>query len=192
MKIIYKQCPRCESKDTLKILYGMPSREIFESGKYWIGGCCILIDEDGEILDPEYHCKSCGYEWSKKQAIDDWYRSIEVLKVSIGSCFVKTAKVVIDFKGSNIQWGPVFPNEELKNKKDLSKKDIDMILRELITSDFLKWKAKYINEEILDGTQWEIEYIMKNKLRKIHGSNDYPNGWSKFTCLLEGLTGLEV
>ena len=30
MRIIYKQCPRCGSKDTLKIIYGMPTVELFE------------------------------------------------------------------------------------------------------------------------------------------------------------------
>ncbi|MGG4474618.1 hypothetical protein ABEW70_15885, partial [Heyndrickxia faecalis] len=33
MGINYKQCPKCGSKNTLKILYGMPTREVFQKQK---------------------------------------------------------------------------------------------------------------------------------------------------------------
>ena len=33
MGINYKQCPKCGSKNTLKILYGMPTKEVFQKQK---------------------------------------------------------------------------------------------------------------------------------------------------------------
>ena len=57
----YKQCPKCGSKNSGEIIYGMPSYELFqeaEAGKVKLGGCCI-----GEN-DPDYFCKDCGHEWS--------------------------------------------------------------------------------------------------------------------------------
>jgi len=72
--INYKQCPKCGSKNSVKIVYGMPSHELFqeaEAGKVKLGGCCII--EGG----PEYFCKDCENEWNKEQAIDAAYGKIK-------------------------------------------------------------------------------------------------------------------
>jgi len=40
----YKKCPKCGSKNSVKIVYGMPSFKLFqeaEAGKVKLGGCCI-------------------------------------------------------------------------------------------------------------------------------------------------------
>ncbi|MBL4933201.1 hypothetical protein [Clostridium paridis] len=67
MRVIYKQCPKCGSKNTLKIIYGFPSHELLlevEAGEVKLGGCCIF---EG---NPEYYCKDCKCEWSREQAIE--------------------------------------------------------------------------------------------------------------------------
>lgn len=67
MAINYRQCPKCGSKDTLKIIYGMPTHEAFEGaevGKFKLGGCYITVN------GPEHSCKDCEYEWSREQAIE--------------------------------------------------------------------------------------------------------------------------
>ncbi len=72
MKPDIKKCPRCGSKDVVEIIYGMPTEELFKEiqkkDNYWLGGCCINL----ETPDPDYHCKSCGYEWlsSKNEKIN--------------------------------------------------------------------------------------------------------------------------
>ncbi|MCB5936185.1 hypothetical protein LI012_09690 [Caldibacillus thermoamylovorans] len=46
MGINYKQCPKCGSKNTIKILYGMPTKEVFqkaEAGEIKLGGCRIIV-----------------------------------------------------------------------------------------------------------------------------------------------------
>ena len=55
------KCPRCGSEDVLPIVYGYPSRELFEeslAGRVKLGGCVVWPGV------PEFHCKACEHEWS--------------------------------------------------------------------------------------------------------------------------------
>lgn len=57
----YKICPKCGSEDSIKILYGYPSREgimLEAAGKVKLGGCLIYTE-----YTPEYHCNNCENEW---------------------------------------------------------------------------------------------------------------------------------
>ena len=83
MAINYKKCPKCGSKNLVKIVYGIPSYELFqeaEVGKVKLGGCVII---EG---NPEYFCIDCEHEWNREQAIDEAYNKtaedfIEMLKM---------------------------------------------------------------------------------------------------------------
>lgn len=47
MGITYKKCPICGSKNSVKIVYSMPTYELFleaEAGKVKLGGCVISLD----------------------------------------------------------------------------------------------------------------------------------------------------
>lgn len=60
-------CPRCGSKKTAKILYGMPvmSPELEEQlnrGDVVLGGCCITD------CDPVYHCNKCKKDFGAPTA----------------------------------------------------------------------------------------------------------------------------
>ncbi|GAB6174529.1 hypothetical protein JCM15765_40070 [Paradesulfitobacterium aromaticivorans] len=48
------------------------------------------------------------------------------------------------------------------------------------------WKQRYVDKNILDGTQWEltIEFEKGNKLRK-YGSNGYPPHWKKMLAVFK-------
>jgi len=51
------KCPKCNSTEILKILYGdFPIPEKDEK-EVWYGGG-IITDKD-----PNWHCKNCGHEW---------------------------------------------------------------------------------------------------------------------------------
>ena len=46
-KQYFKQCPECNSKDVIPIMYGMPDPEMqkkYDQGKIKLGGCSIDID----------------------------------------------------------------------------------------------------------------------------------------------------
>lgn len=53
-------CPKCGSKEVVRIVYGLPSPELMEEanrGKVALGGCCISGN------DPQWHCNGCEHEW---------------------------------------------------------------------------------------------------------------------------------
>jgi len=55
-----RRCPRCNSEDTVPIVYGYPGPELAEAsmrGEVALGGCVVFPDA------PEYTCRSCGHEW---------------------------------------------------------------------------------------------------------------------------------
>jgi hypothetical protein len=59
------QCPKCNTnKDVIPIMYGLPDKKLIKMhdlGKIHHHGCEI----GGDM--PEWHCKSCGFEWGKIQ-----------------------------------------------------------------------------------------------------------------------------
>lgn len=51
-----------------------------------------------------------------------------------------------------------------------------------------KWHKLYIDYGILDGTEWLLEYKVKDKrCRHIHGSNAYPDNFDEFMQVLSVL-----
>jgi len=97
----YKKCPECGSKNSVKIVYGMPSFKLFqeaEAGKVKLGGCCII--EGG----PEYHCKDCNNEWNREQVLDIAYGQIRGLKASVGGYFGGYYHVTIDLTNLKTMW----------------------------------------------------------------------------------------
>jgi hypothetical protein len=60
-----KRCPRCGSDDVLPIVYGLPSRQMFEDardGRIILGGeasaSAVFIGQS-----PAYGCDVCDYRW---------------------------------------------------------------------------------------------------------------------------------
>jgi len=52
-----KDCPKCKSKNVLKIEYGLPlDTDGLDSGVY-LGGCEV------SNLSPNWHCADCSWEW---------------------------------------------------------------------------------------------------------------------------------
>ena len=57
-------CPKCKSKKTIPISYGMPSRDMLKedkAGRLLLGGCVMNFD------NPKWHCKKCGHAWKPKR-----------------------------------------------------------------------------------------------------------------------------
>ncbi|MCR4638481.1 MAG: hypothetical protein K5677_04550 [Ruminococcus sp.] len=43
-----------------------------------------------------------------------------------------------------------------------------------------EWKKDYVNNDILDGTQWSLDInLTNNRKRSYNGSNDYPPYWNE-------------
>jgi hypothetical protein len=52
-----KICPKCNSRDIDRIIYGFPIGRCEET-KVRFGGCFV------GPTDPEFACNSCGFAWS--------------------------------------------------------------------------------------------------------------------------------
>lgn len=60
----YERCPKCGSKNSVKIIYGKPNSQLFKKAELEeikLGGCVLSKDS------PDYFCKDCGNEWSRRQ-----------------------------------------------------------------------------------------------------------------------------
>jgi hypothetical protein len=52
-----RKCPACGAENLVRIVYGMPSADLFEkaeAGLIALGGCCVTAD------DPSWRCMSCN------------------------------------------------------------------------------------------------------------------------------------
>ena len=184
MAINYKQCPKCGLKNSLKIIYGMPTYEVFErakAGEFKLGGCCIIES------NPEYYCKDCEYEWNRVQAIDAAYGGIKKLKASVGGYFGGYYYVDIDLITRRVSWSHWGDREEDTIHKTIRPATAKRLVDELKLVSLLDWKAKYIEPGICDGTHWSIELIKDGRDIKKYGNNKFPEEWDAFCSIIRWL-----
>ncbi|HBV88281.1 MAG TPA: hypothetical protein DEF42_16915 [Desulfosporosinus sp.] len=185
MTIIYKKCLKCGSKNSVNIVYGMPSYELYqeaEAGKVKLG-CCLL-----EPSNPEYACKDCEHEWNREQAIDHAYRKIKTIKASVGGYFGGYYDVTIDLRNLETTWNFYEGEVEETSKKSIRVSTAEAFLEELKILNLLKWKAKYIETGVCDGTQWSVEILTEGRSIKKNGDNKFPEEWQLFCRLLRKIT----
>ena len=78
-------------------------------------------------------------------------------------------------------------NHEEFNRPILSE-EWDEFWKVIDDLDAWRWGKDYFNQEVLDGTQWELVIDRKGKRRRrIFGSNDYP---PNFKVLLDAINKL--
>ena len=187
MKLIWKQCPKCGSKNTVKIVYGYPSYKTFqkyEAGKIRLGGCCVV---DGS---PEYFCRDCENEWNRAQVIDAAYNKLRTITASVGGYFGECYDVEIDFADLRVSWkcsGNGVRVKETRKRISISAKE--HFIEQLIKTDILNWKAKYEDLEILDGTDWSVEINTDGKNIRKYGINRFPETWDLFCKLISETAG---
>jgi len=194
-----KKCPACGATDTIKILYGMPTHESFESserGELVLGGCC------GLDINPTRHCKVCGQDFGGR----DLFHLFDMIsfEFSVGGYFGTSHFIFIDGRRKNkvIRYaktpGGMYinlknPKNEINLHPDVVLKEIPLIsehwlafIEELTVLEISCWKDKYYDNDICDGTQWKlmIRFNHRNKISKC-GSNEYPPYWNKFVKIIK-------
>ena len=121
---------------------------------------------------------------------------IEVLDFSIGGFFGGYERIVLQNNKLHHQFfeRSFYEDEEPDKVLSLttpSTKDWEEFWQ---TIDVLKvwgWKKDYYNEDIKDGTQWNLRIKKKGKRgRKIFGSNDYPEPKGTFNSFIKALNKL--
>ncbi|MGE4274171.1 MAG: hypothetical protein AB7E31_15125 [Desulfitobacterium sp.] len=172
-------CPQCGSRETAKILYGMPTwspelDEQINKGGIVLGGCCITR------CDPVYRCNKCKKDFGAPTAdleadttsfyfslggYFDGYQSVTVTKIDNGAVMIYT---------------PGYALESETIEKQLSTDEWLSFIHSLYRCYITDWKKRYVDPHVLDGTQWElIVSFLNGKSLKIHGSNRYPIHWTK-------------
>lgn len=182
MSINFKQCHKCGSKNTLKIIYGLPGPVLFqdaEAGKIKLGGCCI---EEG---DPEYACKACGFEWNYNQAVDTAYNKIKAITAFVGGHFGGSYMVKIDLINLSLDWIHWVEGEEIDAyQKHLRVETVARFIDHLKSVRLLNWKYKYEKPNVCDGTKWSVEIFREGRTLIKSGSNAYPDEWNQFCSII--------
>ncbi|WP_377891664.1 hypothetical protein [Alkalihalobacillus sp. R86527] len=187
MTIKYSVCPVCGSKQSARIIYGMPTRDVLpqvERGEVLLGGGSL------PTLNKEYHCKSCEFEWSRDEAVAHAYRKINKVKAYVGGFFgcsyqvewvLKTGEVTYLEWENSMGEDPITINTIYENLHSIDS---------LQSTNVLRWKKDYQPEQpILDGTSWSVEIQTDDKVIEKHGSNAYPKTWDQFCELMEEVSG---
>jgi len=184
----YRKCPKCGSCNSVKIVYGMSSFELFqeaEAGKVKLGGCCII---EGS---PEYYCKDCNNEWNREQLLDIAYGQIRGLKASVGGYFGGYYHVSIDLKNLKTTWMFKEGASEESSTRSIRTKTAEDFINCLKEIDLLNWKARYIEPGVCDGTQWRVKIITDGRTFSKFGVNKFPEKWKQFCKVIKRITGKE-
>jgi len=85
----------------------------------------------------------------------------------------------------------LFESNIVLNSTTPSTKDWEQFWQTVDTLKVWSWKKEYNDEDVLDGTQWELRIKIQGKRgRKIFGSNAYPEPKGTFKSFIKGLNKL--
>ena len=165
-------CPQCGSRNTASILWGLPAMDDNLQEKLYnkevILGGCLTTDND-----PTYHCNTCKKDFGAPTA----EKEMNIIKVrfSLGGFFGGYHEINL-IKTSD---GALASYEQVSRKMNID--EWIHFAHELFKCHIADWKKQYVDPNVLDGTQWELEVIFSSgKPLKIYGCNLYPPHWKSF------------
>ena len=193
------KCPHCGSRNTGRIVYGLPafSEELqkkLDAGRLRLGGCCIshVHGKNGEMigLDPQCFCNDCEKEFgmppylvSKEKTSAEAYADI-VTEVSFsdGGFFQGFSKLSIRKTPEEKTLLEVCPPHTLPEESmhyELSINEWKRLIEHLYCKLFLdEWKHSYDDPDVQDGEQWTLEIKCTNdRTMEYYGSNAFPPYW---------------
>ncbi len=193
------KCPFCGSTSTARILYGLPlfSEKLekqLNEGKLTLGGCCIkTVDINGVRvqIDPTRKCNKCKKEFgtppvlmSKDQISGEYYSDIITsIEFEVGGYFGGYTKTTVskDDKGAMVTVTKPHEDESTAVKLHITLYKWNKLINWLYEYMFVhEWKKKYVDPDVLDGTQWSLDIEMTSgRKRSYYGSNKYPPYWEE-------------
>ena len=194
------KCPRCGSKNTARILYGMPaySEEMerkLNEGKLYLGGCCVTEH------DPARHCNECYRNFAtppvieKEGVIEDYRDIVTGISFSCGGFFggetsieIKRTKEGIMVRVNRYSFDPKeLPEKSYPMEYKITEMRWQRLVNKLYTNLYVhEWKKKYVDYGVLDGEQWNLEISLTGRRKRTYyGSNDYPPYWKELNQLLK-------
>lgn len=111
------------------------------------------------------------------------------LRASVEGYFGGYYDVMIHYQNKKLTWKYSLDGDSIE--KELSDTDITTFMSGLKVVDLLKWKRRYEEPNMLDGTQWEVEIIREKRNLKRSGSNKFPAEWEYFCKLIRTISGSE-
>ncbi|WP_218240498.1 hypothetical protein, partial [Pseudomonas sp. 2822-17] len=55
----------------------------------------------------------------------------------------------------------------------------------------LDWKRQYVEPDVMDGTNWQVELVRDGRNIYKQGNNKFPRGWEELCHAIKELTGQE-
>ena len=183
-----KKCPKCGSREVAPILYGMPAfdeelERQLDNQELYLGGCKV------SEVDPQYHCFGCGKDVGtpptliSRRGAEDYREIVTAIRFNDGGYFGGYEEVLIKKTTSGIisDYTPSFQREAMPVRRELTEKEWAKLLDRLFCKLYVhEWKKQYVDPDILDGEQWELEIrLTGRRVRNYYGSNDYPPYWNE-------------
>lgn len=153
----------------------------------------IDVMRDYLVAAEEYY-KSIGgkYEPSKLEqkaaAFDSNIDHICSIKVEYGGFFGGAEERTLTRDGDKIVVERFFYNGALEDEKKLYEgMEWHDLIDELTYIHMGEWRSKYVDPNVLDGTQWSVDITYDNGTRPKHfyGSNKFPYNFDRFLEFME-------
>lgn len=148
-----EECPLCNKKELIPIVYGFPGPELFEEsekGLVKLGGCCLPHPHYQGIV--YYYCNNCKKDI--KMGIKNNKNIFRILKKGAFYCEHEEDVLIIDSKKDNVILNP---ESEFCFKFSIPYEDIQRIKNIIKENPYiLKMKDVPMPEYILDGTYNEF------------------------------------
>lgn len=186
------KCPKCGSKEVAPILHGMPAwsedlEQKLNNRELYLGGCCLTG------ADPDYHCFGCKKDFGtppillSKRGMEDYREIVTSVRFCDGGYFDGYPEIRIEKKSTGILLDvrPGFSTPDSFLQRPMAENEWKTLLDHLYGKLYLhEWKKTFLNLDILDGEQWELEIHLTNgRVRNYHGSNAFPPYWSKLKAV---------
>jgi len=151
-----------------------------------LGGCCIVNPS------PTHHCNTCKKDFGGNYFAEPAF--IKELYFCVGGFFSPSHWIYLNDEKYGKALRYVSPDRPyIDIKSDAADCNISTIPignkwaefnKDLLMCYFIDWKDHYINQDILDGTQWQLNVTFDNGIKiKRYGSNAYPPHWKKLIVM---------
>lgn len=187
-----RKCPKCGSRRIAPILYGMPAfsekmEQQLNEEKLYLGGCCI------SGIDPTYHCFQCKKDVGappillSKRGEEDYRDIVTSVRFSDGGFFGGYPEVLA-IKGKDritLDVRPGFREPEAYLQRLMTEQEWNKLIDRLFSKLYLhEWKKNYVDPNVLDGEQWELELKLSGgRVRNYGGSNAFPPYWAELKTM---------
>lgn len=184
------KCPRCGSKNTVPIMYGLPNfddklQKDLKAKKYVLGGCCI------SDTSPHVQCLDCDFDFASKPiihseyGIEDYRQIVTSISFSDGGFFEGYTGVELLHEDDQYKAYLYPPYSRRSVEASINESTWNKLLESLFCNCYLhEWEHEFVDPDVMDGEQWELELKLTHN-REIHydGDNAYPPYWHEFIKL---------